>query len=59
MQVVQIPEERTVFAVDFKSVERLVAAGVTGRFEGGERTVAESREERTRVVDGRPFPSCR
>jgi len=33
MKIVEIPEDRRMFAVDLQRVERLVAAGVTRRFE--------------------------
>src|SRR5262249_4942954 len=33
VQVVQVPEDRGMFAVDFERVQRFVAAGVAGRFE--------------------------
>src|SRR6266545_263782 len=39
MQIVQVPENRGVFAVDFKCVKRLVPAGVARGFESGQRTV--------------------
>ena len=51
MQIVQVPEDRGVFAVDLESVERLVAARVAGGFEGGERAVLETRQESAGVVD--------
>ena len=39
------------FAVDLESVERLVTARVTRRFERRQRAVAEARQERAGVVD--------
>ena len=33
MKIMEIPEDRGMFAVDLQRVERLVAAGVTRRFE--------------------------
>ena len=46
VQIVQIPGDRGVLAVDLERVERLVAAGVAGRLEGGERAVGEAGEKR-------------
>src|SRR5690606_6082946 len=51
VQVVEIPEDRCVFAVDLKRVKGLVAAGITGGLERGERAVAESGEESRGVID--------
>ena len=51
VQVVQVPLDRGVFAVDLEGVERLVAAGVAGRFEEAERAVLEVAEEGAGVVD--------
>ncbi len=51
VQVVQVPEDRGVLAVDLERVERLVAAGVARRLEGGQRAVVEARQERAGVVD--------
>ena len=55
MQIVQIPEKRRVFAIDFKRVERLVAARVAGRFERSERAIREAAHEHARVVDANLF----
>ena len=51
VQVVEIPGDGGVLAVDFEGVERLVAAGVAGGLERGERAVLEAAEEGARVVD--------
>ena len=51
VQVVQVPLDRGVLAVDLERVERLVAAGVAGRLEQAERAVVEAAEERAGVVD--------
>ena len=51
VQVVQVPGDRGVLAVDLERVERLVAAGVAGRFEDRERAVVEAAEEGTGIVD--------
>ena len=42
---------RGVFAVDFEGVQRLVAAGVAGGFEVGQRAVREAAEEGAGIVD--------
>ena len=51
VQVVQVPEDGRVLAVDLERVERLVAARVARGFEGGERAVVEARQEEAGVVD--------
>ena len=51
MKIMEIPEDRGMFAIDLQRVERLVTAGVTRRFERGQRAVAESGEEGAGVVD--------
>ena len=51
VQVVQVPEDGGVFAVDLEGVERLVAAGVAGGFERGQRAVVEAGQEGAGVVD--------
>ena len=51
VQVVQVPLERGLLAVDLEGVERLVPAGVAGRFEEPERAVVEPAEEGAGVVD--------
>ena len=55
MQIMQVPEDGGVFAVDFESVERLVAARVTGGFKGRQRAVAEAGQESAGVVDAHLF----
>src|ERR1043165_650850 len=51
MQVVQVPEYRSMLAVDLERVEGFVAAGVTSRFKRGEGAVLEAGEKRAGVVD--------
>ena len=51
VQVVQVPGDRGVLAVDLERVERLVAARVAGRLESGQRAVGEARQEQAGVVD--------
>ncbi len=51
VQVVEVPLQRRLLAVNLEGVERLVTAGVTGRFEEAERAVLEPAEERAGVVD--------
>src|SRR5262249_1799179 len=51
MQIVQVPEDRRVLAIDFESIKRLVTAGITRGFKRGEGTVAETREEKARVIN--------
>ena len=51
MQVVQVPHDRRVLAVDLERVQRLVSARVARRLEGGERAVVEARQEQAGVVD--------
>ena len=51
MKVVQIPRERGVFAVDLERIESLVTAGVTRRLEGRERSVRETREKCSGIVN--------
>ena len=59
MQVVQVPGDRGVLAVDLERVQGLVAAGVAGGLEVAQRAVAEAAEERAGVVDARPARPCR
>ena len=33
MEIVEVPADRSILAIDFKGVEGLVSAGVSGRFE--------------------------
>ena len=51
VEVVEVPLQRGLLAVDLEGVERLVAAGVAGRLEEAERAVLEPAEERAGVVD--------
>ena len=50
-QIVEVPADRGVLAVDLEGVQGLVASGVAGRFEVAQRTVSEAAEEGARVVD--------
>src|SRR5206468_2019898 len=61
MEVVQIPRDARVLAVDLESVKRLVPARVSRALERGERAVAEACEEGARVVNahGRDFAGKR
>src|SRR5215472_16023603 len=51
MEVVEIPKNRRVLAVNLERVKRLMSASVTCRFESGEGSVFKSREERAGVID--------
>jgi hypothetical protein len=51
MQIVQVPENGCVLAVDLECIQRLVAARIAGRLERGQRSVVEARQERAGVVD--------
>ena len=55
VQVVQVPEDAGLFAVDLEGVLGLVAAGVAGGFEVGERAVGEVAHEDAGVVDADLF----
>src|SRR5690606_29130615 len=52
VEVVEVPCERLLLAVDLEGVERLVTAGVAGALEDGQRAVLEAGEEGAGVVDG-------
>ena len=62
VQIVQIPERRGMFAIDFERVQRLVSARIPRRLERGERSVREAAQERAGVVDAdrldAPAQSC-
>ena len=51
VQVVQIPRNRGFFTIDLQGKERFVTAGITGGFEGTQRSVVEPAEERVTVSD--------
>ena len=53
VQVVQVPDDRGVLAVDLERVERLVAAGVAGRFEHG-RASRSSKRQRNAQASSMP-----
>ena len=51
MQIVQIPGNRRMLAVDLERIQSLVAARVAGRFERRQRAVMEPGQECAGVVD--------
>src|SRR5437016_6446549 len=51
MQIVQVPADRRMLAVDLQSVQRLVPARVASRFESRQRPVAESGQEGAGIVN--------
>src|SRR2546421_7827437 len=51
MQIMEVPENGSMFAIDFEGVERLVPAGVAGGFEGGERAIFEAREKGAGIIN--------
>src|SRR5437588_12561303 len=51
VQIMQVPENGGVLAIDLKSVERLMPARVTRGFEIRERPIAEPAQERAGIVD--------
>lgn len=51
MQVVEIPRQAGVFAVDLEGVEGFVTSGIASRLKQPERAVAEVAEERAGVID--------
>ncbi len=59
VQIVQVPLERALLAVDLEGVERLVAAGVPRRLEQAERAVLEVAQEAHASSMPTFFPSCR
>ena len=59
VQVVQVPGDRGVLAVDFEGVERLVAAGVAGGLETGQRAIGEAGQKEAGIVDADASRSCR
>ena len=52
VQIVQIPLQAHVLAVDLKRIEGLVAAGIAGAFKHAQRAVLEVAEEGAGIVDG-------
>ena len=54
VQVVQIPGDAGVLAVDLQRVQGLVPSGVTGALEDAEAAVGESAKKRASVVDAEP-----
>src|ERR1043166_2566843 len=55
VEIVQIPENGSAFAVNLKSVEGFVATRITGEFESCERTVVQTGQERAGVIDAHLF----
>ncbi len=55
MQIVQIPGNRSMLAVDLERGGRLVPVRIARCLEGRERAVREAREEGARVIDANPF----
>ena len=51
VQIMQVPAQRAVFAVDLERVQRLVAAGIAGGLERCQRAIAETRQKCAGVVD--------
>src|SRR5215471_13488846 len=51
MEIVQVPRDRCMLAVDLQGVQRLVAPRITSRLKRRQRPVAEARQEKTRIVD--------
>src|SRR5690606_12497194 len=51
VEVVEVPADRGVLAIDLEGVERLVSPGVPGRLKQAERPIREVAEERAGVVD--------
>ena len=51
VQIVQVPGDGGMLAVDLERVERLVAARVTGGLKGRQRTVLKARQKSAGVVD--------
>jgi len=59
VQIVQIPGDRGLLAVDLERIERFVAAGVACGLEAPEGTVSEAGEEEACVVDPDRFDFAR
>ena len=59
MQVVQVPDDRCLFAVDLKGEKSLVAARIPGGFECRRGTSPKERQERAGVVDVEQAVPCR
>src|SRR6266436_5926175 len=51
VQIMQVPENRSMFAVDFESIQGLVPTRITSRFKGGEGPVVKPGEESASIVD--------
>src|SRR5471030_1153041 len=51
VEVMQVPHDGRVFAVDLQGVEGLVAAGVARGFEGGQGAVLKARQKQAGIVD--------
>src|SRR5262245_11510025 len=59
MQIVQVPLDRSLLAVDLESVEGLVAAGIARGFEQPKRAILEAAEERAGIIDAYLFHLAR
>ena len=55
VQIVQVPDDGRILAVDFECVECFMTAGIAGGLKGGQRAVAEARQEEAGVVDADGF----
>src|SRR2546421_1084021 len=55
VQIVKVPKNGGIFAVDLEGIEGLMSARVTGRFERRQRAVPEARQESAGVVDANLF----
>src|SRR5438445_433022 len=51
MQIMQVPNDRRMLAINFERIQRLVPASVSRCFERRERSVLKARQKRTRIVD--------
>ena len=55
VEVVEVPKNGSVFAVDFEGVEGFVSASISCGFERGERSVPKPGEESTGIIDANFF----
>ena len=59
VQVVQVPFDRAMLAIDLQREQRLVAARKTRRLEAGERAVGEACQEQAGILGRDGFAACR
>src|ERR1700733_1719003 len=59
VQVVQVPGNRSMFAVDLERVESLVPAGIARSLKSSQRSVLKARQEQTGIVDSYRFRLAR